>query len=382
MSNSTDQVSPNSTETSTAITSSQSNPLDIATLDPTGDFAQRVDQAYALLQSVDLPLEHTSPSDQQPQRNAPTQVSQDLATIPSNIPEDMSCYFMQMPSGTEHDKGALDTTNIHDFGTYIEVQSQGQAYLQGALATRPPDAMNVSKLSHPESQNQQPVLLPVVTAKGPQYNTNIFDCEFLVEMQWQPTLLPETPKPKSSNNVGIPNFILHSGFPTQEGARMGGPTGPMNSMAVPNVSYGPAFQSQGQVPTPAMIATWVDVQCLAPAQPCVRRDLCNPGPLDHELSKSAVSESGGSAKSPSPSLSNSGEPPLPPPAPHRTKKGNQICSQCQYLFSRPSALRDHMRIHTGERPWKCKIEGCKNKLGFSVFGNYKRHMNDMHGIKV
>lgn len=53
------------------------------------------------------------------------------------------------------------------------------------------------------------------------------------------------------------------------------------------------------------------------------------------------------------------------------------CSICQKAFSRPSSLKIHSYSHTGEKPFKCKYEGCGKY--FSVRSNMKRHEKGCHG---
>lgn len=50
------------------------------------------------------------------------------------------------------------------------------------------------------------------------------------------------------------------------------------------------------------------------------------------------------------------------------------CLTCGKKFSRASILRQHTRIHTGERPFFCGV--CGNKFRFSI--QLKRHMKSMH----
>jgi len=47
------------------------------------------------------------------------------------------------------------------------------------------------------------------------------------------------------------------------------------------------------------------------------------------------------------------------------------CNICQKRFTRPSSLQTHMYSHTGEKPFKCPIEGCGRH--FSVVSNLRRH---------
>lgn len=56
------------------------------------------------------------------------------------------------------------------------------------------------------------------------------------------------------------------------------------------------------------------------------------------------------------------------------------CLTCQKAFSRPSSLKIHTYSHTGEKPFKCKYDGC-GKF-FSVRSNMKRHEKGCHGIET
>jgi len=56
------------------------------------------------------------------------------------------------------------------------------------------------------------------------------------------------------------------------------------------------------------------------------------------------------------------------------------CSTCQKAFSRPSSLKIHTYSHTGEKPFKCKFEGCGKY--FSVRSNMKRHEKGCHGVET
>lgn len=61
-----------------------------------------------------------------------------------------------------------------------------------------------------------------------------------------------------------------------------------------------------------------------------------------------------------------------------------VCQICDSKFGRRSTLVAHIRTHTGEKAFKCKIEGCEKR--FAEKGNmemhYKRHLKRISGSKA
>lgn len=55
-------------------------------------------------------------------------------------------------------------------------------------------------------------------------------------------------------------------------------------------------------------------------------------------------------------------------------RNKYVCYQCDYSSYATTHIKDHVRIHTGERPYKCHI--CSRD--FITSGNYKRHMGIAH----
>ena len=58
------------------------------------------------------------------------------------------------------------------------------------------------------------------------------------------------------------------------------------------------------------------------------------------------------------------------------KKMKKACSICGNLLCSTSSLKQHMRVHTGEKPFQC--DTCDMK--FSCKGNLERHCFKMHGM--
>ncbi|DBA04881.1 TPA: hypothetical protein N0F65_006883 [Lagenidium giganteum] len=53
------------------------------------------------------------------------------------------------------------------------------------------------------------------------------------------------------------------------------------------------------------------------------------------------------------------------------KRNVFVCSECDKRFPRSFALRRHLRIHTGTKPYACDHEGCTQR--FNTSGNLSRH---------
>ncbi|GJE97221.1 C2H2-type zinc finger protein [Phanerochaete sordida] len=57
-------------------------------------------------------------------------------------------------------------------------------------------------------------------------------------------------------------------------------------------------------------------------------------------------------------------------------KRKYVCETCQKRFLRPSSLKAHTVVHTGDRPYACPFPGCTKR--FTSKSNMKRH-HQTHG---
>ncbi|RHZ74196.1 hypothetical protein Glove_227g129 [Diversispora epigaea] len=106
-----------------------------------------------------------------------------------------------------------------------------------------------------------------------------------------------------------------------------------------------------------------------------------PTPQDYSMTMMQNQNGNGVRNVPQYHTANSNRPP-PVPAPQTmmtTFSSKTVsstpkrykCNICQKRFTRPSSLQTHTYSHTGEKPFKCPVEGCGRH--FSVVSNLRRH---------
>ena len=60
------------------------------------------------------------------------------------------------------------------------------------------------------------------------------------------------------------------------------------------------------------------------------------------------------------------------------KIGRQKCPECSYIASDAGRLKCHLRVHTGEKPFKCSHCTFATKMN----GGLTRHLKAVHGVIV
>ena len=59
---------------------------------------------------------------------------------------------------------------------------------------------------------------------------------------------------------------------------------------------------------------------------------------------------------------------------------NRECEFCHRKFRFDSAYRQHVVIHTGERPFPCNIENCTSS--FNRRSNLNLHLRNVHKVHI
>jgi uncharacterized Zn-finger protein len=54
------------------------------------------------------------------------------------------------------------------------------------------------------------------------------------------------------------------------------------------------------------------------------------------------------------------------------------CDECEYYAWSEKALAEHIRVHTGEKPYQCMVHGCDYTL--KQVGNLTYHMEHWHQV--
>lgn len=150
-----------------------------------------------------------------------------------------------------------------------------------------------------------------------------------------------------------------------------------NGMMSPNpMFYDPSPFNTSAMSSPLPLSMPINTANSNPATPYSRRDSSHSSPKRHYQSKQInrhhsldsihTISSTSSEKTTSSSASSTTTATSSNSTPRRYK-----CTLCVKRFTRPSSLATHMHSHTGEKPYKCVIEGCGRR--FSVVSNLRRH---------
>lgn len=64
--------------------------------------------------------------------------------------------------------------------------------------------------------------------------------------------------------------------------------------------------------------------------------------------------------------------------PGKRKPQSYMCEECGKIFNRADLLRNHKRVHSGDKPFTCEVCGDK----FREQGHLRRHMTRHTGLDL
>jgi uncharacterized Zn-finger protein len=211
------------------------------------------------------------------------------------------------------------------------------------------------------------------------------------------TLATNQPRP-SSDRLSQGNVILTpqaQSYVSNTGAsNQWGSTSWMPSQAQPWSFQAPAMNVQPVGPTNSPVPAPYYIQSQFPSQPSnnvqpqvsVAPQQWTPPEatwlVDFHMQTSLTQTP--MAATPSPANVPTAPPPTAiSPPPHHTQHGTSgkrkklvRCQVCGTLCKRPSGLIQHLRTHTGEKPFVCPVPDCQQ--AFSVKSNMVRHFKTLH----